>query len=432
MTGRTRARRLLCTAWLIAGAALAGCGGASEPAKEPTTAAKPAPTAGAEQPSAKPAAAPAVDVAAMFAAEQAQQPVHLIGTPDGKLKARIEATTTPTVTVEDGLIIITAPNGPGDIQCFASPARKDSAEVLRLMAEGTLGKAAPDHRWVEVHGDQAGGWPYIIARAHYFVQTPQGKLAGDFKIASSARGETTVACLYDAPGHYASFERVLRGLLETLDTAENRELAKPQRAEITRTRLEGRMVSLSLNETRKDGKGEVFESFDAMLTLGPEGTLASSDSAKTETFRKGRLERATYAQSKHGEMDYSLELTSKKDAYSITGTLQDKPFTAEFTVPGGLPDAERGDQAACVVHRGKKPSSEILGYVPDADPSAPTPMHFEKSPDPANHLRVSLGKQQGLIMDVRVDADCAMEKGIMRAGEVAIEIERLWINKQGK
>jgi hypothetical protein len=414
------------------GAPLAGCGGGTEPATTPAKAtdAAAAKTAGDEKPAEQ--ATAAVDVAAMFAAEQAQQPVHLIGTPDGKLKARVEATTTPTVAVEDGLIIITAPNGPSAVQCFVSPARKDSAEVLRLLADGTLGKAAPDHQWVDVHGDQAGGWPYVVARAHYLVETPNGKLAGDFKIASSARGETTVACLYDAPGHYASFERVLRGLLETLDTAENRELPKALRSEITRTRLQGRMVSVSINETRKDGKAEVFESFDAMLTLGPDGTLASSDSAKTETYRKGRLETATYAQSKHGEMDYQLELSSKKDAYSVTGTLQDKPFTAAFTVAGGLPDSARSDEAACVVHRGKKPSSEIAGYVPDADPSAPTPMRFEKSPDPANHLRVSLGKQQGLIMDVKVDADCAMETGIMRAGEVAIEIERLWLEKHGK
>jgi len=431
MAGGKRARLLACMIGLLFGAPLAGCGGsAAEPATTPKSEPKPAQTAGEEKPAEPPA--PAVDVAAMFATEQAQQPVHLLGTPDGKLKARIEATTTPTVAVEDGLVIITAPNGPSAVQCFVSPARKDSAEVLRLMADGTLGKAAPDHRWVDVHGDQAGGWPYVIARAHYLVDTPKGKLAGDFKIASSARGETTVACLYDAPGHYASFERVLRGLLETLDTAENRELPKALRSEITRTRLDGRMVSLSFNETRKDGKAEVFESFDAMLTLGPEGTLASSDSAKTETFRKGRLESGTYAQSKHGEMDYKLELSSKKDVYSVAGTLQDKPFTAEFTVAGGLPDSERSDAAACVVHRGKKPNSEIMGYVPDADPSAPTPMHFEKSPDPANHLRVSLGKAQGLIMDVTVDAECAMDKGVMRAGEVAIEIERLWLEKHGK
>jgi hypothetical protein len=431
MAVRNHARLLAGMAWLIFEAALAGCGGGSaEPATTAATEPTAAKTAGDEQPGAGPA--PGVDVAAMFAAEQAEQPVHLIGTPDGKLKARMEATTTPSVAAEDGLIIITAPNGPSAIQCFVSPARKDTAEVLRLLADGTLGKAAPDHRWVDVHGDQAGGWPYVVARAHYVVETPKGRLAGDFKIASSARGETTVACLYDAPGHYASFERALRGLLETLDTAENRALPKALKSEITRTRLDGRMVSVSLNETRKDGKAEVFESFDAMLTLGPEGTLASSDSAKTETYRKGRLESATYAQSKHGEMDYQLELSSKKDAYSVTGTVQDKPFTAEFTVAGGLPDSDRSDAAACVVHRGKKPSSEIVGYVPDADPSAPTPMRFEKSSDPTNHLRVSLGKTQGLLMDVKVDADCAMESGIMRAGEVAIEIERLWIEKRRK
>lgn len=369
----------------------------------------------------------------MFAAEQEPQAVHLISTPDGKVKGRIEATTTPTVTVEDGFVAITAPNGPSEVECITYPERKDTAEMLRVLADSTLGQAAPQHQWVDVHGDQVAGWPYFIARAHYLLDTPKGKVAGDFKIAASSLGETTVACLYDAPGHYASFERVVRSLLETLDTAENRELEKPLEAEITRTRLAGRMVSLSLNEKHKDGAAELVQSYDATLTIGPEGTLATNDDAKTETFRKGRLESGTYAQSEHGQLDYALELASKKDLYTVKGTLQDKPFNAEFTVAGGLPDGQRGDAVACAVHHGKKPNGEIFGYLPDADPSAPTSMRFEKSPDPTSHLRVSLGKEQGIVMDVTVDGDCEMTKGTLRAGEVAIEIERLWIHeKKGK
>jgi hypothetical protein len=411
-----------------AAASLAGCGGGS-PEATPAPAPKPAETAGGEKPAAAVEPAPQADIAALFAQEQAQQSVHLISTADGKLRAQIEAATTPTVEPADGFVVITAPNGPTAIQCFAYPERKDTAEVLRVLAASTLGKAAPEHQWVDVHGDHANGWPYVIARAHYLVSTPQGKMAGDFKIASSSRGATTVACLYDAPGHYATFERVVRGLLETLDTAENRAEPKPLEAEITRTRLAGRMVSLSLHEKHKEGNAEVVEGYDASITIGPEGGLETNDDASTETYRKGRLESATYAQSKEGAIDYMLELASKKDLYTVAGTVQEKPFKADFAVAGGLPDPKRSDAVVCDVHRGKKPSGELLSYIPDADPSGPTPMTFEKSPTPGSHLRMSLGKMGAMVVDVTVDDDCEMVKGSMNAGGVAIEIERIWTDE---
>jgi hypothetical protein len=409
-----------------------GCGGSGETASEPAPQAEPAESAGGERPLPAPAQ-PGVDIEALFAREQAPQSVHLIGTPDGAVKARIEATTTPTVSIEEGFVAITAPNGPGEIQCFAYPERKDTADVLRILIDGTLVKGAPNHRWVDVHGDQVAGWPYVVARAHYLVDSPNGKMAGDFKVAASARGEATVACLYDAPGHYASFERVVRSLLESLDTAQNRELAKPLEAEITRTRLPGRMVSLSLDETHKKDGAEVVVNYDMTFTIGPEGKLDTNDDASTETFRKGRLESGTYAQSKLGQLEFALELTSKKDLYSVKGTLQDKPFNTEFSVAGGLPDGTRGDALVCDVHRGKKPNAELLGYLPGADPSGPTPMRFEKSPDPASHLRMTLGREQALVMDATVDDKCDLLKGTLRAGEVAIEVERIWIDaKKGK
>lgn len=408
---------------------LVGCGGGSAPTT-PAPEAKPVETAGEEQPAAAAEPeAPKADIAALFAQEQAQQSIHLISTADGKLRAQIEAATTPSIEPADGFVVITAPNGPTAIQCFAYPERKDTAEVLRVLAATTLGKVAPEHQWVDVHGDQAGGWPYVVARAHYLVSTPQGKMAGDFKIASSSRGATTVACLYDAPGHYATFERVVRGLLETLDTAENRGLKKPLQADIMRTRLPGRMVSLAFHEKHKEGNAEVVEGYDATLTIGPEGGLETSDDASNETYRKGRLESGTYAATKEGAIDHMLKIASKKDLYTVEGTVQEKEFKAEFTVAGGLPDPKRSDAVVCEVHKGKRPKGELLSYMPEADPSAPTPMTFEKSADPASDLRMSLGKTGAMVVDVTVDDECELIKGTMNAGGVAIEIEQIWSSK---
>jgi hypothetical protein len=138
------------TALSLCLSALLGCGGGgAAPAQD-----KPAPSSGSEAPP----AGGGVDIAALFAQEQEPQPVHELALPDGKLRARVEASAPPSLTLEPGgYYAIVAPNGPSAIQCFVYAERKDTAEVMRILADSTIAKNVPKHQWVEVHGDQVAG-----------------------------------------------------------------------------------------------------------------------------------------------------------------------------------------------------------------------------------------------------------------------------------
>lgn len=408
--------------WLAVAVAWTGCAAKAGPASAPT-----GDSSGGEQPS---AGLSKQALEAMLAEELAEQPIHELSSPDGSVRARIEASATPTVTPGEGLVTIVAPFGSAPVQCMVFPERKDAADMVRLMVDATLAKVAPQHQWVEVHGDQVRGWPYLIGRAHYLAETERGKLFGDFKIASSTRGATSVVCVHDSPGHYAGFERVLRSLLDTLDSASSRALELLDEIEITRTRIPGRMVSMSVHELTLVKGARMIAAYEHTISIGAQGTLISSDDVSVRTYRKGLLQSATFVQASRGEIDYQLELNAgKKNHYSVTGTLQAKPFSAELDVPGGLLDDVKTDAIVCGVARGKKPTADMLDYAPDADPSAPTAMHFEKSQNAELPLHVTMGKDGAIQMDAALDDECKFRKAAIAMGEISIELERLWIEK---
>jgi hypothetical protein len=409
-------RRALSLAAIVWCAACAGSAKTTEPAT--------ASSAGDE--TAPHTEAPKVDLEALLGREIEPLPVHEVSTADGSLKAKMEASAAPLVTPGEGFVQLIAPLGEHALQCFVYPTAKDAGEVLRLLSDGTLKEAAPEHRWVDVHGNHAAGWPYIVARAHYWVNAPEGKLIGDYKIAVSVRGQTTATCLMDAPGHYKSFERALGVFLSSLDSAQNRELPKISRAEVTRTRIDGRMVGMSQSVSMRDGKDTITRRWSTQMYIGPDGSLHTSDEASTETYRKGMLESGTYASASMGELAYSLELSLTKQKYQVKGTVQDKPITAEFEVKGGFLDSERSNALACEVHHGKKPRVEMLEYTPSANPTGPTPFVVEKSQVPEADLLATVGEKQAAQMLMRVDEECEVEKGTLKIGAVSLELERLW------
>jgi hypothetical protein len=408
-----RALSLAAVVWCVA------CGGGAKHEKPASE------TSGAEQPPA-PTPAPKVDLEALLSQETEVLPTHEVATADGKLKAKMEASAAPMVTPGDGFTQLIAPFGEHAMQCFVYPSAKDAGEVLRLLSDGTLKEAAPEHRWVDVHGNQAGGWPYVIARAHYWVNGPEGKLIGDYKIAVSMRGQTTATCLMDAPGQYASFERALGVFLSSLDSAENRTLPKVDSAEVTRTRIEGRMVGISQSASLKDGKDTVTRRYSTQMYIAPDGSLHTSDEASTETFHRGKLQKGSYASASMGELAYSLELSSNKQKYQVKGTVQDKPVEAEFEVKGGILDSEHSNALACEVQQGKKPRVEMLEYTPSANPTGPTPFVVEKSPTADADLLATVGEKQAAQMLMHVDDKCEVERGTLKIGAVSLELERLW------
>jgi hypothetical protein len=375
------------------------------------------------------AKAAGIDVEALLAKELDPQATHAVAAADGSFKATLEATTPPQVTAGDGFTQIAAPLGEYPLMCFVYAGAKDAGEVIRVMVENTLAKAAPKHEFVDVRGDQVEGWGYVAARAHYLVDSPQGKVVGDFKIAASVKSETTVMCLLDAPGLYGTFERSLRGFLGSLQVKKAKKQPKPSEASITRGQMAGRLVTISRSYETKQGRGKVVNKFSTSLAIGAEGTLSTSDDASTETFTKGALESGTYASQSGGRMQYSLQLKKESKSYKVAGTFQDKPLAAEFPAEAGFLDDDRESAEMCKVRSGKAPQVTLVDYSPDVDPLHPSSTLIEKNGTPDGDLKARLVGSEGSELLMRLDDKCDLAGGTMKLGPVSMEIERLWHEK---
>jgi hypothetical protein len=375
------------------------------------------------------AKAAGIDVEALLAKELDPQATHPLAAADGSFKATLEGTSPPQVTAGEGFTQIAAPLGEYPIMCFVYAAAKDAGEVIRVMIENTLTKAAPRHQFVDVRGDQVNGWGYVVARAHYLVDSPEGKAVGDFKIAASVKNETTVMCLMDAPGYYGTFERALRGFLGTIELKKKAKLPKPLEMSITRGQMAGRMVSISRSSEARQGKGRVVARFSTRLSIGAEGTLDTSDDASTETFVKGALDTGIYASQSGGHMEYNLQLKRDSKSYKVSGTVQDKPIAAEFPAETAILDNDRSNAEVCKVRDGKAPQVALIDYSPDIDPMHPSTTVVEKNGTPDGDVKARLEGAQGAEMFMRLDDKCDLAGGTMKLGPVSMQFERLWHEK---
>jgi hypothetical protein len=376
------------------------------------------------------AAAKPFDVESALSHELEQQPNHEIAAADGSFKATLEATSPPTVTAGEGFTSIAAPLDKYTLTCFVYPQLKDVAELVRLIVADSLDKAAPNHEWIDVHGDQVAGWGYVVARSRYVVDGPKGKLVGDFKIAASARDQTTVACLLDAPGLYATFERGLRGLLGSLDVATSHALPKPVEASITRAQVPGRLVMMSRSAKTPKGGATVAVTYSASLSIGEGGTLVTSDEASTQSFKSGKLDGGSYASFSAGHMVYNLQLERHHKKYRVTGTAQDKPVEGEFRVEADIMDSERENAEVCKVRDGKAPEVRLYQYDPSADPLQVKTTLIAKSPSPEGEVVARPeGGEQGTELFVKLDQTCDMQSAVLKAGSMTMHLERMWHEK---
>jgi hypothetical protein len=389
----------------------------------PKPAPKPAPAA-----SAAPAAPKPFDVAGAFAQELEQQPNHEVAAADGSFKATLEASSPPQVTPGEGLTSLSAPLEKATSTCFVYPQLKDVGELVRLLVAESLDKAAPNHEWIDVHGDQVAGWGYVMARARYVVDGPKGKLVGDYKIAASARDKTTVACLLDAPGLYATFERQLRGLLGSLQVAAGS--PKPAEASITRAQVPGKLVVMSRSAKNVKGNGTASVTYSSSLAIGEGGALVTSDDASTQTFVRGRLDAGSYASFSGGQLLYNVQVERHHKKYRVSGTVKGSPASGEFRVEQDIMDSARENAEVCKVRDGKQPEVRLFQYDPSGDPLQVKTTLIQKSPSPEGDVVAKAeGGTSGGELFVKLDETCDLASGTLKAGDLTMQLERMWHEK---
>jgi len=372
--------------------------------------------------------------AAILSAEQALAreldtlPIRDVVVPGGAFTSQLETAGIPEVSLEDGYVQLRAPFGDSELSCVVYLEAKDLGEVIRLMTDATLAKVAAQHNWVDVHGDQVGGWGYLLGRATYLFESDKGKLLGDFKIAASVRGNATVVCLLDAPGYYASFERALRTFLGSLDVAADRELEKPARLSITRTQVRGRLLGMSRDEHLNNEEGAALRSYSTRLVIGQEGKLQTSDVASGQVYdKKGVLQSGSYVTVTNGEVEYEIELARDGKVYRVAGTLDGKPLVAEFKVEGGIRDSRQSNAQVCLVRDGKKNEALIYSYVPSVEPLKASTTRIVKSSSADADVVATLGEGDAATIRGRLDNECDLARGVIAVGGGSIELERLFL-----
>jgi hypothetical protein len=368
------------------------------------------------------------DVGAAFAQELEQQQTHEVAAADGSFKAMLEASSPPAVAPGEGFTSLSAPLDKATSTCFVYPQLKDVGELVRLLVAESLDKAAPNHEWIDVHGDQVAGWGYVVARARYTVDGPSGKLVGDYKIAASARDKTTVACLLDAPGLYASFERQLRGLLGSLQVASS--APKPAEASITRVQVPGKLVVMSRSAKSAKGSSTVSVTYSSSLAIGEGGVLVTSDDASTQTFVRGRLDAGSYASFSGGQMLYNVQAERHHKKYRVSGTGRNGPVSGEFRVEQDIMDSARENAEVCKVRDGKLPEVRLFQYDPSGEPLQVKSTLIQKSPSPEGDVVAKAeGGATASELFVKLDESCDLASGTLKAGGMTMQLERMWHEK---
>jgi hypothetical protein len=366
------------------------------------------------------------DVAALFEREQTEPwTLQEVSDPQGKWRAKLEATAPPLAEPQEGFLAVRADLGlDAPLTCLVYDEPIDAgAAVLHILRQAAgevkLKRVAPYGVTVLAHQ------PAVFVRALYEAQTADGTGVGDLKLMACPRLDHPVVCMLDAPGYAATFARVAGGLAQSFEWQESPPV--PKRLEILRGSLEGTPVGFSMWQLLPDQKNLLRSvSLTSMLIPKSPAQLQVIDSASVVYVQpSGRVTKGTWVSYENAEQQRKLELTSTSgNGYAFNGTVQGKPVKGKFQTRQGLASA------LTLTHRlrklsgqGKEGEFELQEYHPGADPTQAQTVTYRFAPgDPEASVRVQLGEVE---LALTVDADGFTRRVAMPVADTELVFERL-------
>jgi hypothetical protein len=361
---------------------------------------------------------PRLDAEAAFRKESeplAPQPVQA-----ADFKASIESAYAVEVIAKQGFTQINGQLGEGWLSCAVYPGEQPILDMLAYPASAVL---TENRGWLDVHGDQIEGVAYVLARARH----DDGHQVGDLKVGAAVLPGVSVVCAHDAPGLYASFERVLRGFIASLELAEPPKQPAPSERSIVRVQNPGRFVELKRMFTYEEPGETRYRRVFTSLRIDDGGALTSTDETIVTHFAHGTLQAGEYTQATNGQSAFELHLKREGATFKVSGVLQGQPITGEFPALAGFRD-ERGNAAeVCKVRAGKLQQSMLLDFVPSHDPLHASTLVVEKNDTPEGDVRMKLeGDRQAAEMFVHLDEACEGASGIIKMGSESMPFERIF------
>ncbi|MCG8553772.1 MAG: hypothetical protein MJD61_00565 [Proteobacteria bacterium] len=406
------------------------CGGATPAPPEHREAMEQGSAAGARAGSELPA-----HVRRAFEQELEPQHVHPIESKDGKLRARLEASSQPTVTRSDEAYMLVAPLAGAPLRCFAWDGRMDPANTIRSLVSMTLEASKSSgtlngYQFEALASGLAGSIPYLYARALYTqAQDKGGDKLGQIQYLVAGGDVFSVGCVHDHPGLRTTFVRIAKGLVTSMESSLRGEEAGLRYREVFLIDSTGPFNGFAVASlNKKDDGGSMEWGFESTLMLGASQTLVAVDIVSWKrSNRNGEIVEARFLKNLNGNTDYDLTLEASKAGYGVKGSLKSKAYQTSLELDDPLLDVVRVQALIRkkVLKEGQQLS--VAQYVPNANPSATVTMSMRRLERPQGqwntHMQIA-----DIAQKARLDAQGMLERAQLPLGPITLEVKRGWLH----
>jgi hypothetical protein len=290
-----------------------------------------------------------------------------------------------------------------------------SSDVILAQAATEVGTAVK--RAIErLDAGEIAGAPFLSLDWLFWMPTGGGEL----KQRAASRGGRSVYCAHDSPGFRGSFEGFFAALVETLDFPGNR-VPEPFYREISVTSYREQRIGVSELRFFRDGTGDIrAETISATLTPTRSDAIGANDSHQVEwSHPNGALINA-YFVAVDGDAVTELELVrASRRAWEVEGRHRSEPLETRFESAGELASSFGEYLAYHAVASGQR-TIAFERWLPEADPSRPTPFAFERA-EAADDEGVAVHALMGpLEVDLRLAASGGLESATSTIGEAEV------------
>lgn len=336
-------------------------------------------------------------------------------------RAYLEAAGPPEVETQEGYLAITANLGwESDVYCFVYGEMIDAGGSSKALI-GEAAKAVDFQQLTPYRLDHVGLEPVLSIRGLYHVEQDGVLATGDYKLTVVPRAEHPLICIHDAPGYAQSFARVTTEFAKSFEFEHT--TPDPLRGELWSMSLEDMPIGFTKRSTYalKDGNFRTVTITARFLPTSP-GELAFEDHVSVvNSDSDGAIVSAKYVSLENGETDIEMDLEKSKQGYNYAGTIQGKNVQGTFRAAQPLMSRDGLERRLKKLARDNKKSKfELLEYVPSIDPTQPSKVSYELTPEGDElHLKVSLG-QRSMLM--RANKHGVIRQVLMQAGPRTLEI----------
>jgi hypothetical protein len=320
--------------------------------------------------------------------------------------------------------------------CWVYREGLDTATALAAFSDATfeaisqtLGEV--DYKRIEgVDAGAIGGSPFLSVDWLYRIGDGDSVQVGAVKHIAAQKGGQTVYCQHNELGYAETFRRLVRALVESLETAGSA-APEPYFTQISTLTIRDMRIGVEHASLTRDGAGDTRVDVRTSLLIPVNGdTLRTTDTFALEFAEpNGDLINQVHVETSDGELVSHLKLDPGIEGlWHVQGTFQTKPISAEIR-PGDAPSSWLGEALTLrrtLAQHGVGSEVTLLRWVPQADPI--------RLLDEKLSIERSLRKNRygaklelaGLEAELVVDEKGSVAEGSMDMGFGSLDIERIY------